>query len=214
MMLVIGGCGMKEKDNKQDQQASVSETSETSETSKTVASTDEFTQKYIDSSKEVKDGYYLFKSKTNGYTMLFPINGKISNTSVDQRGDHYEGFTFGAKALERNLSYYFMITYEDSAATSLVDGNLKLLSAAANYEGDYETFTHNSKTYYYAKSTFMTDEIKHYQYFSFIKSDKNEKGLRYYLDVSCIDENKECLAGSEELEEEFLSLIKSVDFLE
>ena len=44
----------------------------------TIAYKDDFTRKYLNSNKEVIKGFYLFKSMTEGYTMYFPVNAKVS----------------------------------------------------------------------------------------------------------------------------------------
>jgi len=64
--LILGGCdGMDAK--KQNAEEKLPDT---------IAFQDEFTREFIKSPEEVEDGYYLFESKTGGYTMLFPVNAK------------------------------------------------------------------------------------------------------------------------------------------
>ena len=46
----------------------------------TVALQDDFTREFIASPEEVEEGYYLFESKTGGYTMWYPKNAKLDQT--------------------------------------------------------------------------------------------------------------------------------------
>jgi hypothetical protein len=58
-MVLTGGCSMDAKEHPK-------------KWPNTAAFQDEYTREFMASTKEVKDGYYLFKSKTGGYTMWFP----------------------------------------------------------------------------------------------------------------------------------------------
>ncbi|PLR96518.1 hypothetical protein CVD19_11020 [Bacillus sp. T33-2] len=180
----------------------------------TVAFKNKFTQEFMDSPEEVKDGYYLFKSKTGGYNMLFPINAEISKTAFEKHDNHYESLSFGEEVLDENISHYFNITYENSSITNNVSANLDLLSSYAGYKGKYEEFKHDNKTYYYAKEVTKDGNTDYYSYFSYIKSDKSEKAVRYFVDSTCSNQNKKCTLDQTELEKRFLIMMKSVDFLE
>ncbi|MDL4840514.1 hypothetical protein QQS35_08660, partial [Aquibacillus sp. LR5S19] len=62
ILVILGGCQLKE-----------------AQLPETKAFQDEFTREFMDSTEEVKDGYYLFRSKTDGYTMLFPENAEMDS---------------------------------------------------------------------------------------------------------------------------------------
>ena len=69
------------------------------------------------------------------------------------------------------------------------------------------------KHYYYARM-FETEVRDHYSYFSYIKSNKSDKAIRYFVSSTCLSESRNCEADTKEIEERFLMLMKSVDFLE
>ncbi|UHA58891.1 hypothetical protein KDJ21_018965 [Metabacillus litoralis] len=58
---------------------------DTKELPNTAAFQDEFTRSLLDSPEEVKEGYYLFKSKTGGYSMLWPKNAVTDGPPFYQR---------------------------------------------------------------------------------------------------------------------------------
>ncbi len=210
MTLLLGGCTTDVEEGEK--------TKETKETSnlwpETPAFKDDFTREFMDSTEEVQEGYYRFKSKTEGYTMLFPVNARVDPVGFERNEDVYETYSFGEQVKEDNLAYYYRITYENSLIGSDVEFNLESLSEYVGYEGDYETFDYEGKTYYYATDVSKDEDVTYYSYFSYIKSNKSDKGLRYFVDSTCADNSGNCKMDSKELEKRFLIMMKSVDFFE
>ena len=180
----------------------------------TPAFKDDFTREFMDSTEEVQEGYYRFKSKTEGYTMLFPKNAKVAAVGYEFNQDVFETYSFGEQVKDENLAYYYKMTFENEPITKHIDINLKSLSRYAGYDGDYNTFEHEGKTYYYATDVYKIEEGTSYNYFAYIKSNKSDKALNYFASSTCLSESQKCDAGSKEIEERFLMLMKSVDFLE
>ena len=114
MTLLLGGCT-----------TNVEEGEKTKETTylspETPAFKDDFTREFMDSTEEIKDGYYRFKSKTEGYTMLFPVNATVDAVSYGVDHDVYEAYTFGEQIKEKNLSYYYQVSYENTPITNNID---------------------------------------------------------------------------------------------
>ena len=197
---------------------SVEEGEKTKETShlwpETPAFKDDFTREFIDSTEEVQEGYYQFKSKTEGYTMLFPVNAKVAAVAYGLNQDVFETYSFGEQVKEKNLAFYYKMTYENKPMTKHIDINLKSLSRYAGYDGEYEKFEHAGKTYYYATDVSKDGEITYYSYLNYIKSNKSDKALSYFVDSTCADNSGNCKMDPKELEERFLIMMKSVDFLD
>src|SRR5690625_3613154 len=61
----------------------------------TIAMQDDFTREFMASAEEEEEGYYLFESKTGGYTMLYPINSKQSKMYYEETNDSFETLQFG-----------------------------------------------------------------------------------------------------------------------
>lgn len=128
--------------------------------------------------------------------------------------DIFESYSFGEQVTGENLVFYYKMTYEDKPITKHIDINLKSLSRYAGYEGDYKTFVDKDNTYYYATDIYKIEEGTSYNYFAYIKSNKSDKALDYFASSTCLSESQKCNAGFKEIEERFLMMMKSVDFLE
>src|SRR5690625_781408 len=61
----------------------------------TIAMQDEFTREFMASAEEEEEGYYLFESKTGGYTMLYSVNSKLDDIYYEKRHDSFETLHFG-----------------------------------------------------------------------------------------------------------------------
>ncbi|HEY4549605.1 MAG TPA: hypothetical protein VIG98_04940 [Bacillus sp. (in: firmicutes)] len=180
----------------------------------TIAYKDDFTRKYLNSKKEVIKGFYRFNSMTKGYTMQFPVNAKVSQEELALNSDVFESFRFNEVDRKENLVYDYKITYENRPITSNVDLNLALLSRDVGYEGNYEQFDHEEKTYYYAKIVKKDKKIITYRYFSYIKSSQSDKAISYVMSFAEDDSSENRKPKPEKLEEKFLNMIKSIDFSE
>ena len=180
----------------------------------TIAYKDDFTRKYLNSNKEVIKGFYPFNSMTKGYTMQFPVNAKVSQEELALNSDVFESFRFNEVDSKENLVYDYKITYENRPITSNVDLNLALLSSDVGYEGNYEQFDHEGKTYYYAKIVKTDEKVITYRYFSYIKSSQSDKAISYVMSFVEADSSENGKPKPEKLEEKFLNMIKSIDFSE
>ena len=180
----------------------------------TIAYKDDFTRKYLNSNKEVIKGFYPFNSMTKGYTMQFPVNAKVSQEELALNSDVFESFRFNEIDSKENLVYDYKITYENRPITSNVDLNLALLSSDVGYEGNYEQFDHEEKTYYYAKIVKTDKKVITYRYFSYIKSSQSDKAISYVMSFVEADSSENGKPKPEKLEEKFLNMIKSIDFPE
>ncbi|WP_071461387.1 hypothetical protein [Bacillus massilinigeriensis] len=198
--------------NKAESNAS-KEFGEASNLPKTTALQDEFTRKFMDSPKQIKDGYYLFKSKTGGYEMLFPKNAKLSAKGYEKNGNGYEALYFGETRINENLMFSWDVTYEDSISTQNKELNLNLLSDSVGYQKkDYDQFQCNNKNYYYAKEVFNIEGKSVYTYFSFIKNVNSNQAIRFYMETMCKKTTGKCKVDQALLEEEAKLIMKSIQF--
>ncbi|MEI2355469.1 hypothetical protein [Mesobacillus zeae] len=187
---------------------------EASNLPRTVAFQDEFTRGFMDSTKEVEDGYYLFKSKTDGYTMLFPENAELSTKGYEKNGTEYEALYFGEIRGNGSLSYLWDLTYEDVSSTSDTELNLNLLSDSVGYQKkDYRKFEDDNNIYYYAKEVFKVEGRDVYTYFSYIKNKGSNKAIRYYMETFCKDSSGKCTLDPASLEEEAKKMMQSIRFI-
>ncbi|MDQ0273320.1 hypothetical protein [Cytobacillus purgationiresistens] len=101
---------------------------------------DEFTREFLQSPEEIEEGFYQFKSKTEGYTMWFPKDAKVSEAGFESNQDVFETFSFGEQVKKENLSFYYKITYNQNVLTDDSEIYLESLSSYAGFDGNYETF--------------------------------------------------------------------------
>ncbi|MBA2875710.1 hypothetical protein [Thermaerobacillus caldiproteolyticus] len=118
----------------------------------TVAFQDKFTRESMVSPKEVKEGYYLFRSRTGGFTMWFPKDAKINRGLYEKHDKYYESSVIAGVREEENIIYYIDMVYENRNITNVIDVNLSLLSDYANYNGKYTKIEANRNTIYFAKN--------------------------------------------------------------
>ncbi|WP_257351525.1 hypothetical protein [Pseudalkalibacillus decolorationis] len=172
---------------------------------------DEFTRKFMDSTEEVKEGYYKFRSGTNGYTMLFPEDGKLSEKSYSIEEKRFENIDFGA-GMGQNISYFVIAKYYQSGTSK--ENTLSLIRGMQDYEGDFKEVRLSNKTIYFASSMteFEDEKDTFYNYFSFIKSNESEQGIVYNFSIGCSDVEKPCDIDLKKSEETAKMMMKSVKF--
>ncbi|MGD6817080.1 hypothetical protein ACQCVE_08445 [Metabacillus sp. 113a] len=177
---------------------------------RTAAEKDHFTKGYLFSSKETEDGYHLFKSKTGGYTMLFPVDAIISKEFNEQRETSYETIVYGAERKETKIMAD--ATYENKPETQDVEANLDLLSNTSGYTGEYEELKEEGKRIYYASEESEIEGTMSYNYFGFIKSADSNQALEFIYNVSCKKADNACQSAEAEHEKTALKIMKSVTF--
>src|SRR5699024_7478237 len=105
IILFIGGCGlMSEKDiSKMDPE----------DLPDVTAFQDDFTREVMSSTEEVGEGYYLFESKTGGYTMWYPEEAIMNKGYYERTKDTFERVSFGVEANKdkSNIPYYVVASY-------------------------------------------------------------------------------------------------------
>lgn len=180
----------------------------------TAAFRDDFTREFMDSPKEVKDGYYLFKSKTGGYTMLFPIDAKMDQSYYERHKEHFEAIYYGGESKRDNITYYVDTTYENEQSTQNIEAGLKLLSDSIKYDGGYKKIREKKKTIYFAKNihSLKDGENKVYRFFGYIKSNHTNKGIQYIYAIKCLNKKKKCQVDVKRHEIKAKMLMKSIEF--
>ncbi|MGP1909429.1 hypothetical protein ACTSEZ_14790 [Metabacillus sp. JX24] len=207
MLAFTGGCGMsKEKDNGKVEQQSMPETE---------AFKDEFTRGFLNSAEEIEDGYYLFESKTKGYTMKFPVGATTDQSFYEIEGEHFENIIFGADDEEENTTYSIINTYENQPVTEKVEANLSLISDSVNYEGNYNKKEFDDKTIYFASkiNESKNGNTSFYEVFGYVKSKKSNQAVSFTNAVSCLQTDKGCNLDLTEEQIKTLDLMESITFL-
>jgi hypothetical protein len=202
-LILIGGCEMDSKAHPE-------------KLPDTIPFQDEFTRKFMVSPKEVKEGYYLFRSKTGGFTMWFPKDAKVNNGFYEKHDKYYESSVIAGVREEENITYSVDLTYEKRNITNEIDINLNLLSGYANYNGKYTKIEADRNTIYFAKNEndISVDNKKNidYKFFAYIKSNHSPQAVRFIYKVKCEDATRGCHIDVDREEELAKMLMKSIEF--
>ncbi|MDL4842634.1 hypothetical protein [Aquibacillus rhizosphaerae] len=197
ILVILGGCQLKE-----------------AQLPETKAFQDEFTKEFMDSTEEVKDGYYLFRSKTDRYTMLFPENAEVSRMFYERNKDFFENLTFEDYSKEENYYHRSDVMYAPHRENK-VEINLNGLSRKVGYSGDYQEIKEKNTLIYLAKEQELLENEDRkrtvYRFFSYIVPKGGSVGVEYIYSSYCYDEDL-CNIDPEIEEEKALMLMKSVQF--
>src|SRR5690625_5007482 len=121
--------------------------------------------------EEEEEGYYLFESKTDGYTMLYPINSKLDDIYYEKVNDSYEALHFGESKESSNVAYVIRSIYKQGENTNNIELYLTLLSDSLDYDGEYEEIELDDKVIYFArKSEKVNSKVNNdFDFFGYIK---------------------------------------------
>src|SRR5690625_8048041 len=114
VLLLMGGC--KDMKNNQDLQDA-----DPKDLPDTIAMQDEFTREFMASDEAEEEGYYLFESKTGGYTMLYSVNSKLDDIYYEKRHDSVETLHFGEVKEVSEVPYYVRSTYSLGKDTNEIE---------------------------------------------------------------------------------------------
>lgn len=204
----IGGCGTmdgktKNTDSKQDETLPNTEVFQ-----------DPFTSEFMVSTNEAEAGYYLFKSGTDGFTMLFPINAKLDKTYYFIMDKWKEEIQIFGKHPKNKSQYNIHLNYFDSEMTNDTSAFLELVSINNGYDGEYREYLMNDNTIYYAEDEVeLSQGRKGLFFFGFIKDNKGNKGTTYSYSVLCHKEETNCVLDENTEREIAKKIMHSIKFL-
>lgn len=122
---------------------------------------DDFTREFMASTEEVEDDYYVFQSKTGGYTMMYPRDAKMNPRYYEINNEYFESIRFGSDHEEITGDTYSvrMMYYKGEKAKDhkRVQRHLDNL---IDYNGDYEKTEYQDKIIYYATKKNLYHKIR------------------------------------------------------
>lgn len=202
-VFIVGGCEI------MDENKNISDTKLNETLPNTAAFQDPFTREFMVSSEEVEEGFFLFKSGTNGFTMLFPVNARISRSFYERVENHDEAINVFEKNHETKTQYTIRLQYFDEESTSWIDSYLELTSSYNGYEGKYEKYKMNNNTIFYAEDVKQISEEQNGTglfFFAFIKSNNSNQAIIYSYFSLCQKGESNCVLD-EKTEREFAKKI-------
>ena len=201
VVIVLGGCQL--GDSNKNQKPSEMDTEDLPDVR---AFDDEFTRDFLQSTKEVREGYYPFLSGTEKYQTDFPASGVLGEKSYYKRDDTYEELAIHIK--EPNSSIIRINYFQDDSLDLLKD-NLDAFKTRIGYEGDFEEIEKNNRTIYYANY-----ERSGYRTFvGYVLSQKNMGAVEITYKIDYRDVEKDMKNKHKESDQErALKWIESVEF--
>src|SRR5690625_1334731 len=140
---------------------------------------DKFTREFMGSLDEVEDGYYLFESKTGGYTMVYPENARMDKGYFEMPDDNFEDIQFGEGIETNDHEYGVRATYNKGGRSSDFNRLKGVFEARTSYEGDYESIEYDDKTIHFATSEYFDQEgeIISYNFLGVIMSNYSDQSV-------------------------------------
>ncbi|MGD6793963.1 hypothetical protein [Metabacillus indicus] len=204
LLAFTGGCGLSSgSESEKMNQESIPDTE---------AFQDEFTREFMKSNKETEEGFYTFESRTEAYSMLFPVNAIIPDVEYEVKGDSFEAFSIGEDKEEENYSYYIKVIFEDEKSTNNISSKLNVLSDMAGYTGEYRIESGKEYDVYYAAKEEMSYGKKTVTHLAYIEDTGTDKAISLNFNGGCTDEEKPCELDSKNRNESFLKIVKSLIF--
>ncbi len=205
LIIFLGGCGLMEEDR-----ANMDE----KELPDVPAFQDDFTREFMASREEVSDGYYLFESKTGGYTIPFLEDGRVDKIYYERTDENFEWVMYGGENEKITKTPYTI--YLKYGNPSIPDDSEILLSSfenAVDYDGAYEQIDHDVFTHYYAHNNYALSDQQSsvYSFFGLVQSNDTNQYVRYQYQVLCEDEDG-CDYNVEEIEQEVEKMVTSIEF--
>ncbi|WP_164218664.1 hypothetical protein [Virgibacillus sp. YIM 98842] len=177
-----------------------------------IAFQDDFTREFMSSLEEVEAGYYLFESKTGGYTMMYPKNAKMNEIYYEMPGEAFEAIQFGEAEDTNEFQYFVRSIYESGSRGEDVDSLLGMLSEDANYNGKYQNIELEDKTIHFATSEYVTKSGESISnlFFALIMSNNSDQtvSIRYHAISNDDDKNIDL----ETIQNEAMKIMESIEF--
>ena len=212
IVFIIGGSKIVEKKNMPD----------------TPAFNHDFTKEFLEKDTETPEGFHLFESGTNKYTMLFPENYYMSD------GSYYRKKGIGSESPDTENIYMRQdgITPKENQmikginlflkpdGNTVIDATLDVIleDISASENTVFKKIEDEGKTVYYVENiddyiTENGDTNRYFYFYGFIGDNRSEQALYFELEDTCFHTNeKECKIDFEREKHMGLEMMKSVEF--
>lgn len=177
---------------------------------------DDFTREFMASTEEVEDGYYVFQSKTGGYTMMYPGDAKMNPRYYEINNEYFESIRFGSDHEEiTGDTYSVRVIYKTGKRTNDVEVLFSVLSDMIGYKGDYEETEFEDKIIYFATMKFAPEDMEgsSYRFFGIVKSKTSNQAVSYLYKIYCNDKQGNCNYDMDFIEQHVKKLMNSIEFI-
>ncbi|MFS0560710.1 hypothetical protein AB1K91_08210 [Terribacillus sp. 179-K 1B1 HS] len=172
---------------------------------------DEYTKEYMQSTEQVKDGYYPLISKTNGFTLHFPEDMVIDDTSNAQPDNHYESLIFHYENNDIAVMDEYIIHY--LSPVSDIEWSKDYMNRRAGEELNFKKLEA-----VYENQYIEIAEIKDESTLTLVALiwNDNDQQTQIFTDIMCSKEidKDECASLQDKEREKVIDVFKSIKFLD
>lgn len=201
--LVLGGCQMENEENRL---ASFKMTTE--DLPNVPAFQDEFTRSFLQSNREVKDGYYPFLSATGAYKMWLPKGAEISDRMYGKEDNRFESLFMGVDNGDGSesqiaVNYYLTEKNED------VEFNLEMIEENIGSQLDFTKTSLMEKDLYTA---FYAYDSEAFGYAAYVQNTEAPGGIHIIYKTKC-QLGSTCIDLEEKEKKRIMEFIESIEFV-
>lgn len=157
---------------------------------------DEFTKEFLVST-DVEPGFHQMRGKLDGFEMLIPENGIISDLLHDIENDDAETVIYTFNNYREKKLYDVQVMYQSHYPEELKQSYLNVFKRANNFEGEYKYVEANGLEMYYGSLEDKDEYGPYVQYFSYLFAKDRNQAISYSYTAMCQGE-EECTLSFEE----------------
>jgi hypothetical protein len=204
-VLLIGGCNTANDQQEPEEEVNGEETEEDPSTEQTpedddaeqegedegvennedfLAVEDEFTKEFLVST-DVEPGFHQMRGKLDGFEMLIPENGIISDLLHDIENDAVETLIYTFNNHSEKKLYDVKIVYRNQYPEDLKQSYLDVFKRANNFEGEYEYAEVNDLEMYYGSFEDEDEYGPYLKYFGYLFLIESNQSISFSFTAMC-----------------------------
>ncbi len=172
---------------------------------------DEFTKDFLVET-EVEPGFHQMRGKLDGFEMLIPDNGVISDLLHDIENDAIETIIFTFNNKSKKKQYHVKLMYYQKYAEELKQNYLNVFKDEVGFYGEYNYVEANDLEIYHGSYEDEGDYGPVIKYFSYLFSKHRNQSISYEFIAVC-QGGEDCSISLEEESEMGEKLMYSIRLL-
>ncbi|WP_144560081.1 hypothetical protein [Shouchella miscanthi] len=215
-MLLIVGCNTANNQEEPQEGPSTEQPSEEDEgvdnENERLAVEHEFTNNFLVET-DVEPGFHQMRGKLDGFEMLIPENGIISDLLHATENNDAETVIYTFNNEPEKKLYDVQVMYQSHYPEGLEQSYLNVFKHANNFEGEYEYTEVNDLEVYYGSYDDEDEYGPYLKYFGYLFSADNNQSISFSFTVMCQGEEN-CNFNHEEEAEMAEKLMYSIRLLD
>ncbi|WP_077304671.1 hypothetical protein [Terribacillus halophilus] len=171
---------------------------------------DELTRDYLESTEPVREGYYTLKSATNTFTLDFPEDMVVDETSMAGNEGNSESLIFYYDDNDADVMDQFIINYYSSIPD--IEYSRDLMNRRAGEELDFKKVPSENENQHLEIAEMDSDDST--SYIAAIVRNESKQEIQVFTSIICREdiENNQCDSLKEEEKEKVSDVLKSIQF--